>query len=304
LVAMMSLDIGLEDEVITTPFTFFAAVEAIKLLGAKPVYVDIDPKTYTLDPAHLEAAITNRTKVVMPVSLYGQCADMDRINEIAASHKISVIEDAAQSFGATYKGNSSCGLSEIGCTSFFPAKPLGGYGDSGACFTNNVELAQRMQEIRNHGQASRYVHARLGINGRMDTLQAAVLLAKLDIFDQELANRAQIAERYSELLTNVESKETFVLPQLEPHNCSSWAQYTVEVSNRSFIQNFLSENGIPTSIYYPCPVYAQKALFESVNHCIVSERAAKRVLSLPMHPYLDPKHQAFISSSLITALES
>ena len=304
LIAMMSLEIGPGDEVITTPFTFFAAVETIKLLGAKPVYVDVDPRLYTLDPVHLEAAITDRTRAILPVSLYGQCAAMDQINEIAAMGEIPVLEDGAQSFGATYKGRHSCGLSQIGCTSFFPAKPLGAYGDAGACFTRDSSLADKMREIRDHGQSSRYQHVRIGVNGRMDTLQAAVLLAKLEIFDNELQNRAQVAARYSSLLKEPAAAGKLRLPQLEPHNFSSWAQYTIEVDNRKYVQTTLSAKGIPTAIHYPTPVYRQPALFESVNHCPVTERATTHVLSLPMHPYLELESQELVTTSLIEALVS
>ena len=304
LIAMMSLEIGPGDEVITTPFTFFAAVEAIRLLGAKPVYVDIDPRIYTLDPIHLEDAITDRTSAILPVSLYGQCAAMDRINEIVATREIPVVEDAAQSFGAIYEGRHSCGLSQIGCTSFFPAKPLGAYGDAGACFTPDSSLAGRIREIRDHGQSGRYQHVRIGINGRMDTLQAAVLHAKLDIFDDELQNRAQVAARYSSLLKEPAAAGKLRLPQLEPHNFSSWAQYTIEVDNRNYVQTTLSAKGIPTAIHYPTPVYRQPALFESVNHCPVTERAAAHVLSLPMHPYIELESQELVTTSLIETLVS
>ena len=304
LIAMMSLGIGHDDEVITTPFTFFAVVETIKLLGATPIYVDINPRLYTLDPIHLESAITDRTRAILPVSLYGQCAEMDRINEIAAVREIPVVEDGAQSFGATYKGQPSCGLSQIGCTSFFPAKPLGAYGDAGACFTRDSSLADRMREIRDHGQSGRYEHARIGINGRMDTLQAAVLLAKLDIFDDELLNRTQVAETYSSLLKEFEIAGKLQLPHLEAHNFSSWAQYTIEIDNRSHVQTTLAKKGIPTAVHYPAPVYTQRALFESVTHCPVTTRVAERVLSLPMHPYLTSEKQELITSSLIEALES
>ena len=304
LIAMMSLEIGPGDEVITTPFTFFAAVEIIKLLGAKPVYVDVDPRLYTLDPIHLEAAITDRTRAILPVSLYGQCAAMDQINEIAAMCEIPVLEDGAQSFGATYKGRHSCGLSQIGCTSFFPAKPLGAYGDAGACFTWDLSLADKMREIRDHGQSGRYKHVRIGVNGRMDTLQAAVLLAKLEIFDNELQSRAQAAARYSSLLKEPAAAGKLRLPYLEPHNFSSWAQYTIEVDNRNYIQTTLSAKGIPTAIHYPTPVYRQPALFESVNHCPVTEHAAAHVLSLPMHPYLALESQESVTMSLIEALEA
>jgi UDP-2-acetamido-2-deoxy-ribo-hexuluronate aminotransferase len=303
LIAMMSLEISPGDEVITTPFTFFATVEIITLLGAKPIYVDIDQHTYTLDPSLVEAAISDRTKAILPVSLYGQCPDMDRISEIASSYQIPIVEDAAQSFGATYKGRKSCNLGQIGCTSFFPAKPLGAYGDAGACFTQDSQLAERIREIRDHGQSGRYEHVRMGINGRMDTLQAAVLLAKLDILDEELDSRAQIAKMYSALLKPVEVKELVTLPNLEPHNVSSWAQYTIEVSERSRVQSSLFEKGIPTAIHYPEPVYTQLALRESVAHCPVTDRAAKRVLSLPMHPYLSIETQELVVDSLNQSLQ-
>jgi UDP-2-acetamido-2-deoxy-ribo-hexuluronate aminotransferase len=200
LVAMMALEIGPGDEVITTPFTFIATGEMIALIGAKPVFVDIDEKTYNIDPSKMEQAITSKTKAIMPVSLYGQCADMDAINAIAARHGLPVIEDGAQSFGATYKGRRSCGLTTIGCTSFFPSKPLGGYGDSGACFTNDDALAKRMRELHVHGQDRRYHHPYVGINGRMDTLQAAAMLPKLDIFPEEVSLRAAIGENYTRLI--------------------------------------------------------------------------------------------------------
>jgi UDP-2-acetamido-2-deoxy-ribo-hexuluronate aminotransferase len=303
LIAMMSLEVAPGDEVITTPFTFFATVEIITLLGAKPIYVDIDQHTYTLDPSLVEAAISDRTKAILPVSLYGQCPDMDRINEIASSYQIPIIEDAAQSFGATYKGRKSCNLGQIGCTSFFPAKPLGAYGDAGACFTQDSQLAERIREIRDHGQSGRYEHVRMGINGRMDTLQAAVLLAKLDILDEELNSRAQFAEMYTVLLKPLEAKELVTLPNLEPHNVSSWAQYTIEVSERSRVQSSLFEKGIPTAIHYPEPVYTQVALRESVAHCPVTDRAAKRVLSLPMHPYLSIETQELVVDSLNQVLQ-
>jgi len=304
LIAMMALGIGREDEVITTPFTFFAAVETVKLLGGTPVYVDIDPKNYNLDPELLEARISDRTKAILPVSLYGQCPDMDRINEIAESFQIPVIEDAAQSFGAMYKGRRSCSLSHVGCTSFFPAKPFGAYGDAGACFTEDSDLAASMRQIRDHGQSGRYQHRRLGLNGRMDTIQAAVLLAKLPVFDQELASRTEAARRYSELMESAQVSQLLALPIIEPHNFSSWAQYTIEVSDRNYVRSALSDNGIPTAVHYPGPVFAQPALSEAVAHCPATEHAAKRVLSLPMHPYLKQDTQKLVSRSLLKALES
>jgi len=304
LIALMAFGIGQGDEVITTPFTFFAAVETIKLLGATPVYVDIDPKSYNLDPMLLEARISDRTKAILPVSLYGQCPDMERINEIAESSQIPVIEDAAQSFGATYKGRRSCSLSHIGCTSFFPAKPFGAYGDAGACFTEDTNLAKSMRQIRDHGQSGRYQHSRIGLNGRMDTIQAAVLLAKLTVLEQELVRRNEVAERYSELMKSAEMSDLLTLPRIEPHNSSSWAQYTIEVSDRNSVQSALSDNGIPTAVHYPEPVFAQPALSEAVAHCPATELAAKRVLSLPMHSYLEQDTQKYVSRSLLKALES
>src|ERR1700744_5997637 len=231
LLAMMALQIGPGDEVITSPFTFFATGEMIALLGAVPVFVDIDPETYNMDPAKIEAAITSRTKAIMPISLYGQCADFDPINKIAAKHGLAVIEDAAQSFGGTYKGRESGNLSTIGCTSFFPSKPLGCYGDGGACFTNDDELARSMREVRNHGQDCRYHHTRIGFNGRLDTLQAAILLAKRDVFEEERAARHKAAATYNELLKGVVQTPVVREGYTSPH-----AQYTIEVDDRDAVQ--------------------------------------------------------------------
>jgi UDP-2-acetamido-2-deoxy-ribo-hexuluronate aminotransferase len=228
-IAQMALGIGPGDEVITPGFTYIATAETVALLGAKPVYVDVCPRTYNLDPALLEAAITPRTKAIIPVSLYGQCADFDAINAIAAKRGIPVIEDAAQSFGATYKGRKSCNLTTIACASFFPSKPLGCYGDGGALFTNDDELAKVMRQIARHGQDRRYHHIHVGVNSRLDTLQAAILLPKLAILDEELALRQQVAERYNALLNQAGIATT---PHIEAHNPSAWAQYTVQVPNR------------------------------------------------------------------------
>lgn len=284
-IALMALDIKQGDEVITTPFSFFATAEVIYLLGAKPVYVDIDPNTYLIDHTSIESVITQRTKAIIPVSLYGQCADMDVINEIASRYGISVIEDAAQSFGAIYKGKKSCALSEIACTSFFPSKPLGGYGDSGACFTNNDELAQRMRMMINHGQKNRYQHVMLGINGRMDTLQAAILLEKFSLFETELKSRQQIAKWYKEFLP-----ENIVLPVILPHNEGVYAQYTIQLDDRDAIQKKLTECGIPTAVHYPIGLHQQEVVKhqhqEKLPNFPITERCAKRVLSLPFHPYL------------------
>jgi UDP-2-acetamido-2-deoxy-ribo-hexuluronate aminotransferase len=286
LLAMMALGIGDGNEVITSPFTFFATGEMIALLGAKPVFVDIDPVTYNIDPAKIEAAVTARTRAVMPVSLYGQCADMDAINAVAGRHGLAVIEDAAQSFGALYRGRPSGGLSTIGCSSFFPSKPLGCYGDGGACFTSDDALAMAMLELRNHGQDRRYHHTRIGINGRMDTMQAAVLLAKLEIFDEELTARSEAADRYAALL-----KDVVQVPRLLPGCTSPWAQYTIEVDRRDAVQTAMQQKGVPSAVHYPVPLHLQpvfEGLRLGVGSFPASERAGERVLSLPMHPYLTP----------------
>lgn len=296
LIALMALGIGPGDEVITTPFTFIATGEMIALTGAKPVFVDIDPKTYNIDPSLIEAAITPHTKAIMPVSLYGQCADFDAINVIAEKYNLPVIEDGAQSFGATYKGRRSCGLSTIGSTSFFPSKPLGCYGDGGALFTNDDELAKTMREIRIHGQDRRYHHPRIGINGRMDTLQAAILLAKLEIFDQEVAARAHIGARYTELLQN-----SLITPYIAPECTSVYAQYTVQMDNREDVQKKLEKLGIPTAVHYPLPLHLQPVfigLSLQKGSFPVSESAANRVMSLPMHPYLIESELCMITSAV------
>jgi UDP-2-acetamido-2-deoxy-ribo-hexuluronate aminotransferase len=258
LIALMAYGVGRDDEVITAPFTFIATGEMIALAGAKPVFVDIDPRTYNLDPALIERAITPRTKAIMPVSLYGQCADFDAINAVARKHGIPVIEDAAQSFGAVYKGRRSCAVCEVGSTSFFPSKPLGAYGDGGALFTDDDALAKVMREIRVHGQDRRYHHPRLGLNGRLDTMQAAVLLAKLEIFDEEVAARARIGARYSEMIQEAFAKETdparrVTTPYLAPGCTSVYAQYTIEVADRPKVEAALKQRGVPTAVHYPVP---------------------------------------------------
>jgi len=284
MISMMALGIGPGDEVITSPFTFIATGEMIALIGAKPVFVDIDPKTYNIDPTKIEAAITSKTKAIMPVSLYGQCADFDAINAIADKHGLPVIEDAAQSFGASYKGKKSCALSTIGSTSFFPSKPLGAYGDGGALFTNDDALAKIMREIRAHGQERHYYHVRLGVNGRLDTIQAAVLLAKMDIFPEEIMARNRVAGKYNSLL-----QDKFATPYIEAHNTSVYAQYTIQVDNRSEVQQRLKDLGVPTAVHYPIPLNLQPAfanLGQPEGSFPISESTAKRVLSLPMSPYL------------------
>ena len=300
LMALMALDIKPGDEVITSPFSFFATAEVISLLHAKPVFVDIDPLTYNLDPQKLQAAITKKTKAIMPVNLYGQCADYDAINAIADQYGIAVIEDAAQSFGATYKGRSSCGLATIGCTSFFPSKPLGGYGDSGACFTNDDAIAQKLVEIRIHGQNARYCHSRIGINGRMDTIQAAILIEKLKIFPDELIKRQQVAQVYDQLLSSVINT-----PQIQTHNVSAFAQYTIEVKNREAFQNVMQAMDIPTAIHYPIAMHHQKAL-DYLKHgegdFPHAEKASHHVISLPFHPYMQMAEQIKVASAVKQAL--
>ncbi len=294
-ISMMALGIKPGDEVITTPFSFIATAETIVLLGAKPVFVDIDPKTYNINPDLIEQAITDRTKAIMPVSLYGQCAEFDRINQIANKYNTPVIEDGAQSFGATYKGRKSCSLTTIGCTSFFPSKPLGAYGDAGACFTDNDELAKTIKEIRVHGQDRRYHHPKIGVNGRLDTIQAAILLAKFDIFPQEVEARAKIGKRYSDLLKNA----TVITPHIESHNTSVYAQYTIQTDNRNVLQQKLKENDIPTAVHYPIPLNKQPALEQSIKNP-VAESIAEKVVSLPMHPLLSDKDMDSIVKQILT----
>jgi UDP-2-acetamido-2-deoxy-ribo-hexuluronate aminotransferase len=306
LIALMALGIGPGDEVITAPFTFFATGEMIALVGAKPVFVDVDPRTYNLDPALLEAAITPRTRAIMPVSLYGQCAEFDAINAIACRHGLPVVEDGAQSFGATYKGRRSCGLSFIGSTSFFPSKPLGGYGDGGALFTDDDALAKLMREIRVHGQDRRYHHPRLGLNGRLDSLQAAVLLAKMEIFEDEVAARIRIGARYGELIREAFGEEGVVrAPYVEPHNTCVYAQYTVEVDERDSVETRMKASGVPTAVHYPLPLHLQPVfahLGVPEGRYPASERAARRVISLPMHPYLTDDVQRRVVEALVRAV--
>ncbi|MCZ6895463.1 MAG: DegT/DnrJ/EryC1/StrS family aminotransferase [Gammaproteobacteria bacterium] len=307
MIAMMALGIGRGDEVITTPFTFIATAEMIALIGATPVFADIDARTYNIDPSLLEAKITPNTKAIMPVNLYGQCAAMDEINALALKHGLAVIEDAAQSFGATYKGRRSCGLSTIGCTSFFPSKPLGCYGDGGACFTEDADLARRMREIRVHGQDRRYHHPTLGFNGRMDTLQAAILLAKFDRYEAELSARAVVGARYTERFES--SSDKLTTPYVEPHNTSVYAQYTVQVDARDVIVEKLKSARGPTAVHYPVPLHLQP-VFESMNLGVgrgsfpVAERAADRVFSLPMHPFLEAAQQDEIIEATLAAISA
>lgn len=294
-IGQMALGIGPGDEVITPGFTYIATAETVALLGAKPVYVDIDPRTYNLDPQLLEAAITPRTKAIIPVSLYGQCADFDAINAVAARHGIPVIEDAAQSFGATYKGKRSCNLTTIACTSFFPSKPLGCYGDGGAIFTNDDELAKIIRQIARHGQDRRYHHVRVGVNSRLDTLQAVILLPKLQLFSEELELRQTVAKRYDELLNEIGITST---PYIEAYNTSAYAQYTIQVESREQLQVKLKGAGIPTAIHYPIPLNKQPAVADSVVELPVGDQMAEAVMSLPMHSYLVEEDQQKIIKAL------
>jgi UDP-2-acetamido-2-deoxy-ribo-hexuluronate aminotransferase len=296
-IALMALGVGPGDEVVTPGFTYIATAETVALLGAKPVYVDIDARTYNLNPALLEAAITPRTKAIIPVSLYGQCADFDAINAIAARHGLTVIEDAAQSFGASYKGRKSCNLSTIACASFFPSKPLGCYGDGGAIFTSDDELAKVMRQIARHGQDRRYHHVRVGVNSRLDTLQAAILLPKLTVLDEELAQRQEVAARYAKLLSGIGLKTT---PVVEPHNVSAWAQYTVRVSSRDAVQKHLADVGIPTAVHYPIPLNKQPAVEDSSVRLPVGDEVARLVISLPMSADLVLEQQRKVADALLT----
>jgi UDP-2-acetamido-2-deoxy-ribo-hexuluronate aminotransferase len=301
LISLMALDLKPGDEVITTPFTFVATAEMIVLLGASPVFVDIEPDTCNIDAGKIEAAVTPHTRAIMPVALYGQPADMDEINAVARRHRLAVIEDAAQSFGATYKGKKSCNLSTIGCTSFFPSKPLGCYGDGGALFTSDDALAGAMREIRVHGQSGRYRHTRIGVGGRMDTLQCAVVLAKLERFEWEIARRIEVGRRYDALLS--ERAPDLELVQVRPDRTSVYAQYTVMTPRREHLQEGLKRLGIPTAVHYPEPLHRQPAYAQHANGALpFSESAAARVISLPMHADLDESTQDRVVTALRQAL--
>ena len=306
LIALMALGLKPGDEVITTPFTFAATAEMIVLLGGKPVFADIEADTCNIDASKIEAKLTQRTRAIMPVSLYGQVADMDAINAIAARHGLAVIEDAAQSFGASYTGaaglkRKSCNLGTLGCTSFFPSKPLGCYGDGGAIFTNDEVLAQACREIRVHGQSVRYTHTRVGVGGRMDTLQCAVVLAKLGRFEWEIARRIALGERYRRMLAGARGLR--LLAVRDDRDCV-WAQYTVFVDNRAAVQAALSAQGIPTAVHYPKPVHHQPAYAQhaSPDDCPQSVLAGEQVLSLPMSPDLSDAQQDRVVSAVLAAL--
>lgn len=297
LLAMMALDIGLGDEIITTPFTFIATAETIAFLGATPVFVDIDEKTYNIDPSKIEERITSRTKAIMPVSLYGQPADMDAIQAIATKHNLKVIIDGAQSFGSTYKNQTDSNLGDISTTSFFPAKPLGCFGDGGAVFTNNEELAKKIKSLRLHGQSKRYHHKYIGMGGRLDTLQAAVLNVKLKYYKKDLALRNKVAFKYAKAL---EGKE-LTLPFVDKKATSTWAQYSVRVKDRDKVQIQLKEVGIPTAVHYPMPLHIQEC-FEYLGYekgdFPISEIISDEIMSLPMNPYLRDDEIEYISNNI------
>lgn len=295
-IALMALGVGPGDEVITPGFSYIATAEAAAVLGAKPVYVDIDPLTYNLDPAALESVITSRTKAIIPVSLYGQPADYDAINAVAEKHGVVVIEDGAQSYGATYKGKKSGNLTTIGCTSFFPSKPLGCYGDGGAVFTSDPELGKAIRQIARHGQEKRYYHGRVGVNSRLDTLQAAILLPKLTILDEEIAARQKVADAYDAALAPL----GFATPTIKADRSSAWAQYTIRVQNRDAVQAALKDAGVPTAVHYPLPLNRQPAVADPSATLPHGERASTEVMSLPMHPYLSEVDMARIIQGLET----
>ncbi len=303
LIALMALGIGAGDEVITVPYTWISTAEVISLLGAKPVFVDIRPDTWNMDESLLEADITDKTKAIITVSIYGQCPDMDVINEIAKKYNLPVIEDAAQSFGATYKGQKSCNLSTIGSTSFFPSKPLGCYGDGGALFTNNDELAEKFRWIRVHGQERKHHHPILGINGRMDTIQAAILLEILELFPDEVQKRENLGQTYSEGLAHLGGLET---PSIGEHNTSVYAQYTILSEQREQIKQSLKEKEIPSVSYYSVPLHLQP-VFKNLGHQAanfpVAEQVANQCLSLPMSPYLKKSEQNEVIDSILEMFE-
>ena len=298
LLAMMALDIKPGDEVITTPFTFIATAEMIAFLGAIPVFVDIDEKTYNINPDLIEEKITSKTKAIIPVSLYGQPADMDKVNQIAKKYDLKVIIDGAQSFGSTYDGITDSALADISTTSFFPAKPLGCYGDGGAVFTNDEEIASKMKSLRLHGQSKRYHHQYIGMGGRLDTIQAAVLNVKLKYYPKDLAKRAEVASKYTKAL---ESKSGLVLPFVDKKATSAWAQYSIRIKNRDEVQNRLKEAGIPTAIHYPMPLHLQECflyLGYKKGDFPISEIVSDEIMSLPMNPYVTDEEIEYIVGNI------
>ena len=303
LISLMALGVGPGDEVITVPYTWISSAEVIALLGARPVFVDIRSDTWNMDEQLLEASISEKTKAIMPVSIYGQCPDMDAVNTIAQKYKLPVIEDAAQSFGATYKGKKSCNLSTVGSTSFFPSKPLGCYGDAGALFTNDDETAEKFRWIRVHGQERKHHHPILGINGRMDTLQAAILLAVFEVFPDEVFKRSEIGGRYSSGLSELPD---LAIPQVPVENSSVYAQYTILSEKRKAIQESLKNRNIPSVSYYTVPLHLQP-VFEELGYrkgdFPVSEEISNLCLSLPMSPYLSVNDQDFVIETIRDSLQ-
>jgi len=300
LLAMMAIGVQPGDEIITTPFTFIATAETIALMKAIPVFVDIEDDTYNIDASKIEAAVTKKTKAIMPVSLYGQPADLDAITDIAQRHKLKVIIDGAQSFGSAYRGVSDSSLGDISTTSFFPAKPLGCYGDGGAVFTNDDDYAERIRMMRVHGQNKRYHHKYIGLGGRLDTIQAAILLAKLPHYEQELERRQNVADQYSARLAH-----RVVVPKIRHERTSVWAQYTVRVIDRDNIQEVLKRQGIPTAVHYPIPLHKQEcfAYLDGGRHGLpVVEKLSADVMSLPMNPFLEEEEIQFVVDRLLEAI--
>ena len=303
LLSLLSLDVKAGDEVIVPAFSFFATAEVVEFIGARPVFADINPDSYFINASEVEKKITSKTKAIMPVSLYGQVGEMRELKKIAEKHNVPVIEDAAQSFGASYEEGMSCGMTEMAATSFFPAKPLGCYGDGGAVFTSDDRLAEKTRMLLNHGQEERYSHSEIGINGRMDTIQAAILLAKFDHFRNfEVPKREEIGKKYTERLRGTENLK---VPEVLEDRNHVYAQYTVEVENRDKVQEYLKGKGIPTAVHYPKPMYSQPALKkyeEKDEDYPVSFQASQKVMSLPMHPYLTDSEIDFVSDNLKQAL--
>jgi UDP-2-acetamido-2-deoxy-ribo-hexuluronate aminotransferase len=296
LLAMMAMDVQPGDEVITTPFTFISTAETIAQMKAKPVFVDIDITTFNIDTSKIESAITNKTKIIMPVNLYGQTSDMEDIIAISQKHNLKVIVDGAQCFGSTYKSVSSANYGDIYTTSFFPAKPLGCYGDGGAVFTNNDDYAEKIKMIRIHGQNERYHHKYIGIGGRLDTVQAAVLLAKLPYYAKEIQARQNVAERYNILLQDVVKT-----PIIRENRTSVWAQYTIRAEDRDHLQRNLKDSGIPTSIHYPTPLHLQECfnyLGYKKGDFPISEQVSEEVLSLPLNPFITESEINYIVTKI------
>ena len=283
-IALMALDIGVDDEVIMPGFSYVSTAEVTSLLGAKPVFLDVDLKSFNMNVDLLEEKITEKTKAIIPVSLFGQPADFDEINSIAQKYGISVIEDAAQSFGSVYKNRKSCNLSKIACTSFFPTKPLGCYGDGGAIFTSDKNLSEKIRQIARHGQRGRYKHEIVGVNSRLDTLQAAILLAKLEILDGEVYVRNQMANLYNKNLCEIKG---LFLPSVKKFNSSAWAQYTIICNQRELLKEHLEGLGIPSFVHYPLPLNQQLAFKNKNVDLEVSTKLANQVLSIPLHAYME-----------------